>query len=54
MPRAKRYSQLKPTWAKFQNQNLHRRVSKRYRQVKPQGAHTTIVDRFFRIKLVQT
>ena len=30
---AKRYSQLKPTRAKFQNQSLHRRVAKRYRKV---------------------
>ena len=32
---AKRYSQLKPTRAKLQNQNLHRWVAKRYRQVEP-------------------
>ena len=34
---AKRYSQLKPTWTKLQNQNLLRRVAKRYRQV--ESAH---------------
>ena len=32
---AKRHSQLKPTRAKLQNQNLHWRVAKRYRQVEP-------------------
>ena len=32
---AKRYSQLKPTRAKLQNQNLHRRVANRYRQGDP-------------------
>ena len=32
---AKRCSQLKPTRAKSQNQNLHQRVAKRYCQVKP-------------------
>ena len=32
---AKRYSQLKPTRAKLQNQNLHRQVAKRYCQVEP-------------------
>ena len=28
-------SQLKPTRAKLQNQNLHRRVAKRYCQIEP-------------------
>ena len=32
---AKRYSNLKPTRAKLQNQNWHRRVAKRYYQVEP-------------------
>ena len=30
-----RYSELMPTRAKLQNQNLHRQVAKRYRQVEP-------------------
>ena len=45
---AKRYSQLKPTRAKLQNQNLHRWVAKRYRQVEPARKKTIQLSDYHR------